>query len=265
VQWNGSPRPTTYVSSTQLSVTLSASDLATAGVVQVTVVNPGAGTSVAFTFTINNPVPEIASVSPATVLVNTNTLVSVNGTGFLATSVARWNGVPHATAFRSSSVLQVTLPAADLAAPGSGNITVSNSGPGGGESAPAPVAIEYAVPFVANVSPDSALAGAPATDITIAGSGFAPASVVQWNGSPITTQYVSAGQLRASIPAAKLASSGRANVTVQNPAPGGGTSAPVTFNVYAAANISSVAPTTVMVHSPDTDIWVSGTGFLTVN
>jgi hypothetical protein len=43
VQWAGSPRPTTYVSGSQLTAQISDADAATAGVFAVTVVNPGPG------------------------------------------------------------------------------------------------------------------------------------------------------------------------------------------------------------------------------
>jgi hypothetical protein len=55
VRWNGSNRTTTFVSSTQLTATIPASDIAVAGTAQVTVFTPtpGGGTSSAQTFTIN--------------------------------------------------------------------------------------------------------------------------------------------------------------------------------------------------------------------
>ena|SRR5277367_1802775 len=43
VVWNGSPRPTTYGSSTKLSASILASDIATASTVAVTIVNPSPG------------------------------------------------------------------------------------------------------------------------------------------------------------------------------------------------------------------------------
>lgn len=54
VQWNGSLRTTTYVSSTQLTASIGASDVATAGTAAVTVVTglPGGGTSASATFYI---------------------------------------------------------------------------------------------------------------------------------------------------------------------------------------------------------------------
>ncbi len=54
VQWNGSARPTTFVSSTQLTAAIAAADVAAAGTAQVTVVtpSPGGGTSNALSFSI---------------------------------------------------------------------------------------------------------------------------------------------------------------------------------------------------------------------
>lgn len=55
VRWNGSDRLTTFISSTQLTASISASDIASAGNIPVTVFNPtpGGGTSAAVNFTIN--------------------------------------------------------------------------------------------------------------------------------------------------------------------------------------------------------------------
>jgi len=54
VEWNGSPRDTTYIDNGTLKVFIPASDIAAAGSAQVTVVNPApGGTSAAATFTIN--------------------------------------------------------------------------------------------------------------------------------------------------------------------------------------------------------------------
>ena len=53
VQWNGANRTTTFVSSTRLQASISASDVSTAGTAQVTVATAGAASSNALPFTIN--------------------------------------------------------------------------------------------------------------------------------------------------------------------------------------------------------------------
>ena len=62
VQWKNSPLPTTYVSPTQLTAAIPASDVASAGTALVTVVNPtpGGGTSNAVPFEITTGTPSVA-------------------------------------------------------------------------------------------------------------------------------------------------------------------------------------------------------------
>src|SRR5205814_5342162 len=65
VQWNGTARATTFVSSTQLQAAIDASDIAAAGTAQVTVVTPapGGGISVALTFTVDPPMATLSVTS----------------------------------------------------------------------------------------------------------------------------------------------------------------------------------------------------------
>jgi hypothetical protein len=68
------------------------------------------------------------------------------------------------------------------------------------------------------------------------GSGFASNSVVLWNGSPRTTTFVTNSRLDAQIPAADVATTGTAQVTVETPPPGGGASGSLPFQIIAAAS-----------------------------
>ena len=56
VRWNGSGRTTTYVSSTQLTASITAPDIAVEGTASVTVFNPapGGGVSNAASFSVGN-------------------------------------------------------------------------------------------------------------------------------------------------------------------------------------------------------------------
>jgi hypothetical protein len=62
VNWNKSPRPTTFVSSFQLTATISASDIASPNTAAVTVVNPspGGGSSNPADFVVALPAPDVA-------------------------------------------------------------------------------------------------------------------------------------------------------------------------------------------------------------
>ena len=87
IEWNGASRPTTLVSSTQLTAAIPASDVANVGTAQVTVATAGAGVSAAQSFTVNQaPVPNltqtgtiIASVTAPTGLGNKNLSVIRDG------------------------------------------------------------------------------------------------------------------------------------------------------------------------------------------
>lgn len=56
-------------------------------------------------------------------------------------------------------------------------------------------------------------------------------STVYWQSTALTTTYVSATQLTASVPASYIANTGLTTITVQTPAPGGGTSNAFQFEV----------------------------------
>jgi hypothetical protein len=57
VQWNAAPRTTTFVSATQVRAQIPATDVATTGTANVTVVNPNAAASNALPFTVTAAVP----------------------------------------------------------------------------------------------------------------------------------------------------------------------------------------------------------------
>jgi hypothetical protein len=103
------------------------------------------------------------------------------------------------------------------------------AGCGGGYSAPPPT--NNPVPTITSISPNSAVAGAAAFTLTVAGTNFLSSSAVQWNGSARPTTYVSSTQVQAQISAADVAAVGSVNVTVVNPAPGGATSSAAPFSV----------------------------------
>jgi len=98
VQWNGSNRTTTFVSARQLTAAISASDVASAGAAQVTVLSTASngGTSNALTFTIAPPPPAILNGGVVPVYSTVTTIqsgewVSIYGTN-LADSTVIWTG-----------------------------------------------------------------------------------------------------------------------------------------------------------------------------
>jgi trimeric autotransporter adhesin len=244
VEWNGSARVTTFVSSTQLTAAIPATDIATAGTVQVTVVNPspGGGTSNMIAFTVNNPVPAISSLSPSSAIANSAAFtLTVNGSSFVSGTTVEWNGSARVTIFVSSTQLTAAITATDIATAGTVQVTVVNPSPGGGASNMAGFTVNNPVPVISSISPSSAIANSAAFTLTVNGSGFVSGTTVEWNASPRTTTFVSSTQLTAAIPATDITAAATVNVTVVNPTPGGGTSNAVVFTIRSFPQIVSVA------------------------
>src|SRR5205823_5626043 len=237
VQWSGANRPTTYVSATQLTATIPATDIATAGRATGTDSNPapGGGTSNAQKFTsrgASHPVPTTTGLTPASAVAGgTQFTLTVTGTNFVASSVVRWNGAARTTTFVSATQLTATIPATDIATAGTAPVTVFNAAPGGGTSNPQTFTTTNPVPTTTGLSPGAAVAGGTQFTLTVTGTNFVTSSVVRWNGANRATTYVSATQLTAVIPATDILLAVTAQVTVFNPPPGGGTSNSVSFVV----------------------------------
>jgi hypothetical protein len=137
VTYNGVAHTATYVSSAQLKITLSATDLATTGTYPVVVTNPapGGGASTAMSFTVGNPVPAITGISPGSATAGAAaTTLTISGTKFLSTSTVSFKGAAHTTTYVSATQLKITLSTSDLATAGTDAVVVTNPAPGGGNS-----------------------------------------------------------------------------------------------------------------------------------
>ena len=87
------------------------------------------------------------------------------------------------------------------------------------------------VPSISSISPNPVLALGGTFTLTVSGSNFVKGSVVQFDGFPRTTTYVSATQLTAQIRNTDIIAVGQHAITVFNSAPGGGTSNSATLTV----------------------------------
>src|SRR5207248_4378318 len=155
---------------------------------------------VAFSYQIiatNSPTSYTASPLPPGLSLNTNT-------GLIS-------GTPTTT-----GTYTVAISATNNKGTGNGTLTITINNP---------------VPTTTSLSPSSTIAGSPQFTLTVNGTKFVSTSTVYWNGSPLVTTFSSATQLTAIVPAANVAATGTANVTVVNPAPGGGTSNAQTFTI----------------------------------
>jgi hypothetical protein len=134
VEWNGSPRQTELVSTTQLQAQINFSDVQNAGTAAVTVVtpSPGGGTSNALTFTIANsysspPIPSIIALNPnSAVAGSAGLLVDLSGYWLNNSNTVDWNGSPRTNT--SQGFLAAQVNASDLTTPGYAEVTVVTPG-----------------------------------------------------------------------------------------------------------------------------------------
>jgi YVTN family beta-propeller protein len=284
VRWDNQPLATTFVSSTKLTATVPSSDLQTSGLATVTVFSPtpGGGISNVSTFIITVPVPVLVTITPNSTTPGSSAFtMTLTGSAFISTSVARWNGANLATTFVSSTQLTALIPAADVLTVGTASVAVFNPGAAPGVVAkihpdiPAsPGKLSNAltftitdtnpVPILLSISQNSAVAGSPAFTLTVTGSSFVSTSVVQWNNQPLATTFVSSTQLTATIPGSDIQSSGIAAVTVFTPMPGGGVSSNVaTFTITVPVPVLvTIAPNSATAGSSAFTLTLNGSAFI---
>jgi len=275
VKFDGSNRTTTYVSSTQLTATVPASDLTTGGIFSITVFNlsPGGGTSNAQTFTVNNLVPTTTSISPTTKTVyDSGFTLTVNGTNFVSTSVVKFDGSNRTTTYVSSTQLTATIPASDLTAAGTFLITVFNPTPGGGTSDAQTLTVNNPVPTTTSIDPTGKTVGDSEFTMTVSGTLFISSSVVRFNGSDRTTTFVNSTTLTAAIPASDIASEGTFPITVFNPTPGGGESNSQTFTISVTPptpnpvpTLTSISPSSATQNDSEFTMTLTGTDFVSTS
>jgi hypothetical protein len=283
VRVNGVARPTTFVSATQLTATLTAADVAFAGALGVTVFTPapGGGTSSAATFTVVGPT---LTLDRTTAPLN-GPLVSTfaNGPGI----AGEWLGIyPSGSSSGGSyvdwqwsnggqSVIQgaaggsLTWPTGGRAL-AAGSYVIRWWATTGALLAQSPVftlADIPPAPTIAGLEPASVVAGSAGFTLRVHGTGFRTTSVIRIGGDRATT-VVSSTQLTTSITAAEIAAEGSLSVAVMTPAiggQGGGTSNVATLLVTPpppAPTLSTITPTSVGVGALGATVTATGANFV---
>ena len=266
VELSGTAVPTTYVSSTQLTFQLSAANQTQAAQFNVQVVNgtPGGGTSLGESVLDVVPQtaqPVITEVGPSQFVVGSGptsiTIYGSNlfpeifeGTGFVSfpfPSSVTWNGTAltvEGFGFNgtpSNETIFAEVPASLVASIGTASIIVTNPASVPATSSPFTITIANPpAPTLTSISPG----GGPidtATAVSLDGTGFTASSTVALNGNNISSKFVDSGQLNVTIPASAITTPGNVNLTVTTPAPGGGTTAPMTFTAYIGITNNDIA------------------------
>jgi trimeric autotransporter adhesin len=296
VNWNGVPlstspttfmSATTFVSATQLTAAVPAANVALPGTPVVSVSN-SLGTSNSLPLNLSTPTagfppPTITSVSPNTVGAGSQQLtITVQG-NVLPCTVVQWVNsnnvtttlptiyVPAIAATGSPAEVVATVPAADIANPGSTNVDLINPG------SPASSRLSFTIgsPSISSLSSSATSSNTvpacspPGVTLTVTGTNFVNGSVVDWTTqspavtSALATTFVSSTQLVATIPAAYIASAGTVNIEVSN---SGILSAATAFTISASSppapsNIS-ISQTSATAGSAPFILTVNGTNLL---
>jgi subtilase family serine protease len=178
------------------------------------------GVTQSLSLTVVNAAATVTSVAPAAATVGAAAFtLTVTGRDFVSGAVVVWNNQDRNTTFVSATQVTAAIPASDLAAVGTFNVSVRNPAPGGGSSGTVQFTVNNPTPVITSVSPATVAVGSPAFTLTVTGTSFVNNAVVRWNGANRTTTFVNSTTLTAAIPATDLVAAGTAAVTVANPAP----------------------------------------------
>ena len=187
--------------------------------------------------------------------------LTVTGANFRPGAVVMWNGTQLNTSYVSSTQVTTNVSSTLLKTAGSSVVAVSNAD---GTLSPSTVftigAAGSSGPTVSLLNPAAASLGGPAFGLTVNGSGFVSGATVLWNGSALTTTFVSSSDLSAEVPSGLLDLSGSATIVVENP--DSSESGAITFTINGqTTSILSISPSSALTGGSAFTLSVTGTGF----
>ncbi len=164
--------------------------------------------------------PVISAVEPFTTPAGSPTLaLTITGHDFVTGTVALWNGTAISTTVVSSQELTAQVAATLLSNPATAQISVRAPSSPDFTSNALPFIVAAVAPEITGLSPTATGAGSSQLNLTVLGSNFTSGAQILWNGEPLTTQFVGAGELRAQVRAALLSTGQTIGISVRNPAP----------------------------------------------
>lgn len=217
-------------------------------------------TAASFTIPLFSNLPLITSLNPAAASAGSaGFTLTISGSNFSNSSVVQWNGNSRATAFSSGTQLTAQIPASDLVAAGTANVTVFNPPPGGGTSNSLSFTINSAIacPVVSSINPASGIVG---SSVTITGANFTGVTAVKFATNVASTFSINSdSQITATVPSGAvtgsitLSKTGCADVqtatfTVTQPNP--------------VPTLTSISPNSVTAGSAAFTLTVNGTNFV---
>lgn len=274
VYFDGQLKPSTF-SNGNLTINLIGSDIPTARTYSVVVVNPapGGGSTQPMSLNVVNPTPSITAFTPSPLGLGEDATLNLSGGGsFVSGAVAILypSGTELTTTFVNTNTLTVSVPGSLLATVSETNysIRVRNPAPGGGLSAPVTVPVRNGAPSLSGVSPNSLVAAAQDTPLTLTGGNFLSGATALISGpgiglnTPLTTTVVNANTITATLPAGIATSVGQYSLIVRNPNSVADSPTQNINIVYPQAQLSSVTPSPIPAQNAAQTLTLSGTNFV---
>lgn len=174
--------------------------------------------------------PEIISLTPEEADAGAQGLtVDISGTDFVEGAHVFCDGLYMPTTFLDASSLRTEITSDVLRSGRVAQVTVRN--PDGQVTNTLPVTVINPAPSISFLSPAYRTSGSGDGWVMVRGANFVPTSIVRWNGAAGESSYIGGDWIDTGVPADLFAAGGEFQVTVENPAPGGGTSNAVVFPV----------------------------------
>ena len=203
-------------------------------------------------------VPEIASVEPVGILVNSpDTTVTVTGGPFIPTSEVLFEGSPLPTTLIDETRLGARFEVSRLKLAREGDLSVRNRGPAGNTATSLPVSFSVGGPppliDALGGVPAEVVVGSSGFDVTLTGTGFLDGAVMQVNGVARTTTFVDETSIIGSVQAEDLTTSGDLKITAINPSPTlGPSNEKFVLVLNPVAGLLKVAPDLIVARPDDT-------------
>lgn len=211
--------------------------------------------------------PLISGLDPRAGPPTGNTSVTITGSGFTGATAVSFGGT-LATSYTIDADSQITATSPAHPA-GTVDVTVTtNNGSGAGGAADRFTYLNATGPTITSLQPTSTVTNSGAQYITVNGAGFVNGDTILWNGSSLTTNYVSSTQVVAQISEFddSFAVPGTDYISVSTP--GGAVSNQLPFTVTLPSPqpdsrpaITSVEPATIPANSNATQITITGKNF----
>jgi Putative Ig domain len=203
---------------------------------QLAISNDGGGSpqmaSLAGTGTVP---PVITSASSTAFTVSTAGSFTVTATGYPVPTLSKSGTLPSSVTFNTTTGVLSGTPGTNDVGTYSLTFTASN-GILPNATQNFTLTVNNPAPVLYSISPNAAQGGDGNTSLTVSGSSFVPSSVVYFGATALTTVYESTSQLTATIPGALLPSTTTTrtpvSITVVTPAPGGGVSTTLNFDIW---------------------------------